>query len=67
MIIKKIRLKNFPKMQFIVTTHSPFIIQSLDIGELQVLGDNKFNEGFPKYEDMSVEDVAEKLMDVDMP
>jgi len=57
----------FPKIQFIVTTHSPFIIQSLDIGELQVLGDNKFNEGFPRYEDMSVEDVAEKLMDVDMP
>lgn len=57
----------FPKIQFVVTTHSPFIIQSLDIGELQILGDNKFNEGFPKYEDMSVEDVTEKLMDVDMP
>ena len=57
----------FPKIQFIVTTHSPFIIQSLGIGELQILGDNKFNEGFPKYEDMSVEDVTEKLMDVEMP
>lgn len=59
--------RTFPKIQFIVTTHSPFIIQSLETGELRILDDENVDGAVEKYEDMSVEDVTEKLMGVDMP
>ena len=53
----------FPKMQFIVTTHSPFIIQSLKPGELIDLDENDGLEGT----EHSIEDIAEKYMGVDLP
>ncbi|SHI83418.1 Predicted ATP-binding protein involved in virulence [Anaerovibrio lipolyticus DSM 3074] len=53
----------FPKVQFICATHSPFIIQSLDEGELRVL-DGDLAE---KYTGRSIEDIAEDIMFVDMP
>ena len=57
-------LKNiFPNLQFIVTTHSPFIIQSLKQGELISLS----AVGDEEYEDESIEDIAENVMKVNNP
>lgn len=54
----------FPKVQFIVTTHSPFIVQSLKKGQL-VSFDEKANiKGEPFRE--SIEDVASTRMGVDV-
>lgn len=54
----------FPNIQFIVTTHSPFIVQSLKKGQL-VSFDEKANvEGEPFRE--SIEDVAGTRMGVDV-
>ena len=56
----------FPKVQFIATTHSPFIIQSLEPGELITLDDD---DGIPdhEYADRSIEDVVEGVQGVDLP
>ncbi|MBM3472641.1 MAG: AAA family ATPase [Armatimonadetes bacterium] len=57
----------FPKVQFIVTTHSPFIIQSLEPGELIKL-DAEGPEAHvdpEDYVDRSIEEVAELVQDVD--
>lgn len=58
-ILKKL----FPKIQFICATHSPFIIQSLEPGELITL-DQKLNS---EYSGESIEDIAEDIMGVEMP
>ena len=55
--------KTFPNIQFIVTTHSPFVIQALKPGELINLDPEEFGE----YADMSIEDIAENVMGVDLP
>lgn len=52
----------FPKVQFIATTHSPFIIQSLDHGELRSLDNSIHGE----YVDKSIEDVAENVMGIEL-
>lgn len=50
----------FPQVQFICATHSPFIIQSLEEGELIAL-DSYIEE---PYSGESIEDIAENIMDV---
>lgn len=50
----------FPKVQFICATHSPFIIQSLEPGELIGL-DSTMDEA---YSGQSIEDIAEDIMNV---
>ncbi len=50
----------FPQVQFVCATHSPFIIQSLEEGELIAL-DNDIDE---PYSGESIEDIAENIMDV---
>ncbi|MCK4928869.1 MAG: AAA family ATPase [Methanosarcinales archaeon] len=71
--------KAFPNIQFIVTTHSPFILQSLDPGE--VIDLNEINDEFtinsnqniaepsPKgeYSNKSIEDIIEDIMGIEMP
>lgn len=53
----------FPAIQFIATTHSPSIIQSLRAGELIDL-----NDGTPgEYVGRSPEDILEQVMDVELP
>lgn len=70
--------RTFPKIQFIVTTHSPFIIQSLSEGELRVISkdgktvhDNVSIKGqefvVAEYADQSIEDVVENIMGIDLP
>lgn len=46
--------KIFPKVQFVATTHSPFIIQSLDEGELMTLDSTNLED----YVGASIEDNA---------
>ncbi|MGL5694554.1 MAG: AAA family ATPase [Peptostreptococcaceae bacterium] len=57
----------FPNIQFVATTHSPFIIQSLDKGELRNLDKQNIEDKFSQYNSMSVEDITEDIMGVDMP
>lgn len=61
-VIEKLRT-TFPNIQFIATTHSPFVIQSLRPGELINLDPEEFGE----YADKSIEDIAENVMGVDLP
>ncbi len=56
-------LATFPNVQFVATTHSPFIIQSLKPGELINLDPDEFAE----YSDKSIEDISENVMGVDLP
>jgi predicted ATP-binding protein involved in virulence len=53
----------FPAIQFVATTHSPFIVQSLRDGELINLDPQPAEE----YHDKSIEDIAENVMGVEMP
>ena len=71
--------KAFPKIQFIVTTHSPFIIQSLDPGEVidlneindesTISSNQKIAEPSPKgeYSNKSIEDILEDIMGIKVP
>jgi len=61
-IVEKLRAM-FPNIQFIGTTHSPFVIQSLRAGELINLNPEEFGE----YADKSIEDIAENVMGVEVP
>lgn len=61
-IIQNLR-DTFPNIQFIGTTHSPFVIQSLQAGELINLDPDELGE----YADRSIEDIAEHVMGVDLP
>ena len=56
--IVRILKELFPKVQFICATHSPFIIQSLEPGELIAL-DTILDE---EYSGQSIEDIAEDIM-----
>jgi len=55
----------FPSIQFVCTTHSPFIIQSIGQGELRILDleDTQFLE----YVNKSIEDIAEDIQSVEVP
>jgi len=71
--------KAFPNIQFIATTHSPFILQSLDPGKVIDLGivndespiDLNHNIAAPspkgEYSSKSIEDIAEDVMGVKVP
>ena len=56
----------FPRIQFICATHSPFIIQSLEEGELFTLDTNDQTPD-TEYSGESIEDIAEGIMGVEMP
>jgi predicted ATP-binding protein involved in virulence len=55
----------FPSIQFVCTSHSPFIIQSISQGELRSLDveDSRSLE----YENHSIEDIAEDIQLVEVP
>jgi predicted ATP-binding protein involved in virulence len=61
-IVSKLR-DIFPEIQFICTSHSPFIVQSMGEGELIKLD----GEITADYSNKSIEDVSEDIMDVDIP
>lgn len=60
-VVEKLRT-SFPNIQFIATTHSPFVIQSLRPGELITL-----EPDLGEYSNRSVEDIAENVMGVAVP
>ena len=67
--------KTFPNIQFITTTHSPFIIQSLEPGEVIDLNSKYYpiidGESSPspkdEYSDKSIEDIIEEIMEIPLP
>lgn len=67
-IIEDLR-RTFPKIQFICTTHSPFLIQSLRVGTLLRLGEAPSEEQLQSedYYDQSVEDITENIQGVELP
>ncbi|ACB59804.1 AAA ATPase [Exiguobacterium sibiricum 255-15] len=58
--------RTFPKVQFITTTHSPFIIQSLEEGELRRLHEEDDDEVVSREEfvNRSIEDITENVMEI---
>jgi predicted ATP-binding protein involved in virulence len=63
-IVEKLR-RTFPRIQFVLTTHSPFLIQSLREGELIRL--DREDGDFAEYSDRSIEDISENVMGVPIP
>jgi predicted ATP-binding protein involved in virulence len=59
-------LEAFPKVQFVGTTHSPFIIQSLH-GRADTLLWDLVEKGPLAVESKSIEDIAEKKQGVEIP
>jgi len=57
--------KTFPKIQFIATTHSPFIIQSLKDGELINLDNLDHPQEVEEYKNKSIEDIGEYIMGIE--
>ena len=55
----------FPQIQFVCTSHSPFIIQSLEDGEMRTLDPG--GPALVEYADRSIEDIAEDVQHVDVP
>ncbi|MHC2259066.1 AAA family ATPase [Sinorhizobium meliloti] len=60
-IVEDLR-RTFPKIQFICTTHSPFIVQSLRSGEELIVLDGQPTMGVAN---LSIREVAQGLMGVD--
>jgi predicted ATP-binding protein involved in virulence len=65
-IVDKLK-KTFPKIQFIVTTHSPLIIGSADVNELLILPENLSEGNFKPeekaYKGWQLQFILEQLMD----
>lgn len=72
--------KAFPKLQFIATTHSPFILQSLEPGQVidleQTLSDDQIDVMQPgiaapgpghSFSNRSIEDIVEEIMGIPVP
>lgn len=57
----------FKNLQFITTTHSPFVIQTLRPGQLINLDPETYEEEYSEYSDQSIEDITEEVMGVEMP
>ena len=58
-------IETFPRLQFIATSHSPFIIQSVSEGGVINLDQGDDVPETPEIQ--SIEDVAENIMGVDLP
>jgi len=67
--IIKILKELFPLVQFIATTHSPFIIQSIPKNSLIKLSDYQENLNLVKVDTsiLSIEDISEDIQDIDLP
>ncbi|MBT3209843.1 MAG: AAA family ATPase [Bacteroidetes bacterium] len=64
-IIHSLR-NTFPNIQFIVTSHSPFLIQETGINQLIMLKDNSV-EKIGSAINLSIEDIAEEIQYVENP
>ena len=59
-------INTFPSLQFIVTTHSPFLIQETGHNQLIKLEEGE-NLKIASGNNLSIEDIAEEIQDVDNP
>ena len=57
--------ETFPRIQFVCTSHSPFVIQSLEAGELWTLDQDE--PSLLEYVNRSIEDIAEEIQRVHIP
>ena len=57
--------ETFPEIQFVCTSHSPFIIQSLEVGELRTL--DQSGPRLLEYTNRSIEDIAEDIQQIASP
>ena len=57
--------ETFPRIQFVCTSHSPFVIQSLEAGELRTL--DRSGPLLVEYANRSIEDIAEDIQEVEVP
>lgn len=57
--------ETFPEVQFVCTSHSPFIIQSLEAGELRTL--DQSGPQLLEYTNRSIEDIAEDIQQIKSP
>lgn len=64
-IIQVLR-STFPKIQFVATTHSPFLIQETGEGQLIVLQNSRIHK-ITSAANLSIEDIAEELQFVKNP
>lgn len=58
--------KTFPKVQFVASTHSPFLIQETEANQLISLKDNGI-ASISNANNLSIEDIAEELQGVENP
>ncbi len=66
-VIERLR-KAFPALQFICTTHSPFIIQSQHVGVLIRLDEDNGEEvSAAQFHPQSIEDIVEEVQGVKLP
>ena len=68
-IVDKLRI-TFPNIQFILTTHSPFVVQTLREGELRLLGDSQEDDVLQDpgdYANRGLEEVVTKVMGITDP
>ena len=57
--------ETFPLVQFVCTSHSPFVIQSLEPDELRTLDES--GPLLVEYANRSIEDIAEDIQNVEVP
>ncbi len=57
--------RTFPNCQFIISTHSPFIIQSLKAEELFDIKTMQYADGDGSYKGWSIDEIQEKKMGVE--
>ena len=68
-IVEKLR-RTFSRIQFILTTHSPFVVQTLRQGELRLLGERLDDDALQdpgEYANRGLEEVATKVMGIEDP
>ncbi len=57
----------FPSIQFVCSTHSPFIIQAIEQGELRILDLGLEDTRFLEYANQPIEDITEFIQSVEVP
>lgn len=57
--------RTFPNCQFIISTHSPFIVQSVDKGEVINLDSDNQDDDRGSYQGWSLEEIQEYTMGVE--
>ena len=57
--------RTFPNCQFIISTHSPFIIQSLEAGELYDISEMSYTDEYGNYQGWSIDTIQEQKMGVE--